>query len=87
MKWTETNNQINQKAEQRSCIEGKENEKSLNTNIKIKNKTEDEEHKTTNGTTEEQAEINTDVEYSKIQLHNEYKNDEICIGQEVIISI
>ena len=47
---------------QGTYIEGKENAKSLNTNIKITNKTEDEEHKTINGPTEEQAEINKDVE-------------------------
>jgi hypothetical protein len=101
----------------------------LITNIKIKNKTEDKEHKTTNGTTNEQAEINKYVENKedakqmiikpnyedtkcsfmteqnghitnnyknegsaneenrKIQKHDEYKNDDRYIGQEVNISI
>ena len=122
---------INQSAERRtktqgSYKEGKENGKYLNTNINIKNKTEDEEQKTKNGATEEQAGIQKDVENkedakiminikpnyedtkcsvvtennghttrdyknkdsvneesNKIQEHKEYKNDEMCIGQEV----
>ena len=55
----ETSYHINQNDEQRmktqgSCIEGKENEKSLNTNSNIKNTSKgDEENKTTSGPTEE----------------------------------
>ena len=58
----ETSYHVNQNAKQRmktqgSYKEGKENEKSPNRNMKITNKTEDEDHKTINGPSEEQAEI------------------------------
>jgi hypothetical protein len=45
---------------QGSDKKGEEKGKSLNTKINIKNKTGEEEHKTTNGTTDEQAGMNKD---------------------------
>ena len=124
----ETNDHINQNAEQRmktkgSDIKGNKNENDSITNIKINNKTEDKEHKTKKGPTEEPAEINKDVENeedakkmiikpnyedtkcsfttennghktndyknegSVNEENNKYKSVEICIGQEVNISI